>query len=574
MTTTRADSSRPVLILGAGINGCAVARELALNGVPVWLVDSADIAFGATSRSSRLIHGGLRYLEYRDIGLVQESLIERERLLRLAPQFVTALRLSIPVAGWLGGLATAALRFTRLAGRGFGFSTSRRRGLLAVRIGLFLYDWLASRASREAHDRAACHRNRSGHGDSPGPQISRRTFPWVCEYSDAQMIYPERFALALLADAQRAASENGTAFEVRTRSEVSREADRFLIHSSERSAEELSPQLAINATGAWGDLTLKSLDAGQPKLFAGTKGSHLYSTHPELRTALGGHGIYAEAADGRLVFILPCGEGTLVGTTDLPFGDSPGEAVAGDDEVEYLLKMVNSVFDPETVTLTREDVEMRHAGVRPLPHVESARTAAIPRGHSIHESNLDGVKVLTLIGGKLTTCRALAEEVAERIVAASSKEPPVRSDSRIVPGGEDWPESSDVLALRLRELSTQHDLTEAQTLAVWKLIGNRFDELAEFLADADARSSVAGTVIPLGFVRWSIRCEFATRLEDLVERRLMLTFSSQLSRATLGALAAELVAAEHLKPDETAAAIDKATERLRHYYGKSLTPTA
>ena len=98
MTTTRADSSRPVLILGAGINGCAVARELALNGVPVWLVDSADIAFGATSRSSRLIHGGLRYLEYRDIELVQESLIERERLLQLAPQFVTPHRRSIPVS--------------------------------------------------------------------------------------------------------------------------------------------------------------------------------------------------------------------------------------------------------------------------------------------------------------------------------------------------------------------------------------------------------------------------------------------------------------------------------------------
>lgn len=574
MTTTRADSSRPVLILGAGINGCAVARELALNGVPVWLVDSADIAFGATSRSSRLIHGGLRYLEYRDIGLVQESLIERERLLKLAPQFVTPLRLSIPVPGWLGGLAAAAFRFTRLAGRGFGFSTSRRRGLLAVRIGLWLYDWLAARGSRGTHDHATCRRNRSEVEDAPGPQISRHTFSWVCEYSDAQMIFPERFALALLADAGGAANENGTAFEVRTWSEVSRDGSRFLIRARDGSAEELSPRFVINATGAWGDLTLKSLDAGQPKLFAGTKGSHLYSTHADLRDALGGHGIYVEAADGRLVFILPCGEGTLIGTTDLPFGDCPGEAIAGDDEVDYLLRMVNSVFDPETVRLTRDDVEMRHAGVRPLPHVATARTAAIPRGHSIHPSNLDGVKVLTLIGGKLTTCRALAAEVAEQIVAASSRESPVRSDSRIVPGGEDWPNSRDTMEQHLRQLSTQHGLTEAQTLAVWKLVGNRFSELAKFLRNAEARKSLAGTDIPLAFVRWSIRHEFAVQLQDLVERRLMLTFSSQISRTTLEELAAELVAAGHLKSGETEAAIDEATKRLRHYYGKSLMPTA
>ena len=106
---------QPVLILGAGINGAAVARDLAINGVPVCIVDRNDVAYGATSRSSRLIHGGLRYLEYRDIDLVRESLEERERLLRLAPHFVTPLRLAIPIAQRLGGLTSGAVRFSGLA---------------------------------------------------------------------------------------------------------------------------------------------------------------------------------------------------------------------------------------------------------------------------------------------------------------------------------------------------------------------------------------------------------------------------------------------------------------------------
>ena len=112
---TEATFVKPVLILGAGINGAAVARDLAINGIPVCIVDTGDVAGGATSRSSRLIHGGLRYLEYRDTALVRESLLERERLLQLAPQFVKPLRLTIPVARRFGGLWAGFVRFSGLA---------------------------------------------------------------------------------------------------------------------------------------------------------------------------------------------------------------------------------------------------------------------------------------------------------------------------------------------------------------------------------------------------------------------------------------------------------------------------
>jgi glycerol-3-phosphate dehydrogenase len=558
--------ARPVLILGAGINGCAVARELALNGVPVWLVDSGDIARGATSRSSRLIHGGLRYLEYRDIALVRESLRERERLLKLAPQFVTPLRLAIPVSNWLGGLFTAACRFTGLTRAGVSLGKTGRRGLIAVRTGLVLYDWLVGRSSLGKHRVTAL---RDSAGNKSGPHVDRRTFRWVCEYSDAQMLCPERFVLALLADAKGAAEKSGSCFEIRTWSRVSRDGKCYRISggaAGSSKAESIEPALVINATGAWGDLTLDSLEIEESQLFAGTKGSHLYSRHAGLREALCDAGIYAEAADGRLVFILPCGEGTLVGTTDLPHEKSPEEAVADDDEVEYLLEMVNSVFD--SISLSVDDVEMRHAGVRPLPRVDTEKTSAIPRGHSIHSSWQDDVEVLTLIGGKLTTCRTLAEEVVDKVLMKTGSPRVADTAARIVPGGEDWPGSADAIQDRIRPLADQHRLSEAQAGAVWSLIGNRFAEVFSSSSTVNGRRSLSGTDIPLEFVRWSIHNEDCTKLEDLFERRLMLTFSAGLSRETLRELAEELVRAGRLVPGEAEAAIDEATIRLRHYYGK------
>jgi len=164
---------RPVLILGAGVNGCAVARELVLNNVPVVLVDITDIATGATAKSSRLIHGGLRYLEYADFHLVSESLRERERQLTLAPQFVKPLRLHIPVRRRLGGLIQSAFRFTGLTRFSLGrklaanLSPWSERGLYTVRFGLWLYDWLARSSLLPDH---SVHRLGEGEAAVPEPE--------------------------------------------------------------------------------------------------------------------------------------------------------------------------------------------------------------------------------------------------------------------------------------------------------------------------------------------------------------------------------------------------------------------
>lgn len=564
----------PVAILGAGINGCAVARELAINGVPVWLIDTHDIAYGATARSSRLIHGGLRYLEYRDFALVRESLAERERLLKTAPQFVTPLRLRIPVNRLWGGLWAGALKFSGLAKTSFGqsllpSSSASVRGMLAVSFGLEIYDWLAGQSSLPGHRVMRA---------SNAPGLARE-MEWICEYSDCQMLYPERFVLGLLADGQRAASVYQRDFEVRVGHAASCTED--LLRLTPQTAapqdqgveERLEPSFIINATGAWGDETLRSLGRTESALFAGTKGTHLYAHSPTLKAALSGYGVYAEANDGRLVFILPCGDGTLIGTTDEVFQGDPGSAVATPDDVSYLLAMVNSVF-PD-VGLKESDIEMHHAGVRPLPNVASSSTSAIPRGHSIVPTTLNGIPALTLVGGKLTTCRALAAEVTDIVLQRLGLPRRESSIRRLVPGAEAFPTDEEERRQHFKDLAKRYRLTPQQVACVWSFIGNRFGEvfapinvLPTDRDDDSTRPSLIGTDIPLEFVRWSIKQEWARTLDDLVERRLMLIFRSKLTLETLRALANELVSANLLALSEVEATIASTRDRLRAIYGK------
>ncbi|MBI1312785.1 FAD-dependent oxidoreductase [bacterium] len=567
---------QPVVILGAGINGAAVARDLAINGVPVLIVESGDVAQGATSRSSRLIHGGLRYLEYRDLRLVRESLAERERLLKTAPQFVRPICLHIPVSRAIGGLTSAAIRFSGLSATQFGQSLLRRchspRGLIAVRFGLWLYDLLARGSSLPRHSV-----QHSGGGKRG----------WQCAYWDAQLEFPERFVLSMLHDAQAAAEELGIEFRVLTRHRLRISRGNVAIEPIAPQANVLAqsstvddrpitlrPSLVINATGAWGDATLQSLGVKQPPLFAGTRGSHLFTTHAPLRHLVDDGGIYAEAGDGRLVFILPLGRGVLIGTTDLPHAGSPGDAVATDDEVTYLLDMVNSVL-PEA-DLRHEHVEVRHAGVRPLPRTPDRSAAAVPRGHTVSWSDSDGVPIATLIGGKLTTCRQLAEEVSDAVFRRQGLLRQHSTIDRPLPGhpanrtGESRPIAPNTSFGTGVDEPDHREITAEQAQTIRRLVGERLDEIcfAKDFKPANGTDNLTGTTIPRGFVRWSIRREWVTQLNDLVERRLMLVFEPELQQATLEELADLLVAEGRLAQPDRDAEIERSISLLERFQGK------
>lgn len=547
----------PVLILGAGINGAALARELALNGVPVIIVDIADLASGATAYSSRLIHGGLRYLEYGEFDLVRESLAERTRLLRLAPQFVRPLRLFIPVAGRFGGLGPTLRRFIGLETK----SDRRRnqpRGLWLVRMGLRMYDAYARDPELpryEVHTLGA-----------PGaPTVDGRAYRWLCAYWDAQIRYPERFVVALLEDARRAAADRGAKFELWTYHQAKvNGAQVEIVNARGAAIQRFTPSAVINATGAWVDHALSALGVPSRRMMGGTKGSHFFTHNARLRDALGGEAIYAEASDGRPVFVLPFGDGALVGTTDERFTGDPRDAVASPSELRYLIDTVNALVP--TAELTAGDVAFHYSGVRPLPAVASGRTAAITRRHWLEEHTGAPWPLYSIIGGKLTTCRSLAEGAAATLLKKLNRPLKKTSADRVLPGAEDFPRDDAARQALFARWASESGMAEDQIAAIWPLFGM---ELATYLKSdvSDDRKSVAGTSLPRGFVRWIIAREWVTRLEDLVERRLLLMYEPRLSVATLQELAALL--AESRTTDQSTQ-IAATIARLQSFYGLRL----
>lgn len=572
---SRESSAPRVVILGAGVNGCAVARELALNGVSTWVVDANDISFGATSKSSRLIHGGLRYLEYGEFRLVQESLHERGRLRRLAPHFVRPLRLFIPVKSRLSGLAASALRFMGVTRIGFMKNLTRQfrraRGLWLVDLGLAFYDWFAAGPEFPKH---TVHEI----GTHGTPEINPHRCRWLAAYSDAQMWGTERFCVALLDDARRIAREQSIDFRVVTHADVSWDAGTLVINpdrnrpaldSDSSISFRVEPDLVVNATGAWGDRTLAGLNIPCPPLFGGTKGSHFLTWNRRLAAALHGHGVYAEAEDGRLVFILPHGDAVLVGTTDERFEHSPEEAVASDAELDYLVGMVNRLM-PQ-IGLTRDDIATHYSGVRPLPRADGT-TASVTRDHAVVPMQADGVTVLTLVGGKLTTCRAFGETVADDVMKRLGVVRTADTRERVVPGNADYPLDPATLESRIVSLAEQSGLTLESAREVWSLFGTGAEAI---LAECRAAESAAelpdiieGTALPTSVVRWIVRNEWVETLDDLVERRLMLVFGRQLSEETLASLARCLVAEGKLADEDVEQAVATTSTRLLAYYGR------
>ena len=558
------DQIASVLILGAGINGAALARELALNGMPVVIVDSADVCFGATAYSSRLIHGGLRYLEYGDFALVRESLAERARLLRLAPQFVRPLHIHIPVSQRSGGWLRGAMSF--LGGKGS--DKPSQRGLWLIRTGLWLYD-------RFARDPSLPHRTVRRVGHDAGPTVDPQRYRWLCGYWDAQIRFPERYVQALLADARQLAHEAGVPFRVLTYHHVRQRgtAVDLLPISKDSVAESLQVSAIVNATGAWVDLTLRELDVPSPKLMGGTKGTHFITFHDGLRRALGDQALYAEAADGRPVFILPFGESVLVGTTDIPFSGRPEEALASGEELDYLVAAVNDIFPP--VRLTQSELELHYCGVRPLPASHAATPASVTRRHKLVEHATKPVPMFSVVGGKLTTSRQLAEEATATILASVDKKVSRDSRGRAVPGGEDYPASSAALVDVQQQLATEFGLSQDQVAFAWPLFGMR---LRSVLVEASRSEptgdwkTLSGTMLPLAIARWTVVHEGPRTLDDLVERRLMLLYHRPLTAECLRQLAALLVEAGIICNQDVETHVAATVKRLQDHFGKQIAP--
>ena len=575
-------AEKTIIVLGAGINGAAVARELTLSGVNVFVVDDGDIAAGATAWSTRLIHGGLRYLEYGEIGLVRESLIERNRLVTLAAHLVRPLPFYLPVEGRWGGMWAAAARLVGCESLARAWQGRRGRGSWTVGVGLSLYDLLAAGAGWQRHRLV-----RAGHGGMP--QVDTTVFPQAAIYADAQLLFPERFTVELLVDARGIAATTGTRFEVCTHRHLLFGHDGTVtIGPSPQGGDPLvvHPDAVVNATGAWVDRTLETLCAGTGTaagrhLIGGTKGSHLLVRNANLRSALANHGVYAEATDGRPIFVLPFGpELVLVGTTDIPFSGDPAAARTDEAEIVYLLAAVARLFPG--VAVRREHVQQHYCGVRPLPNVagDPRSPAGVTRRHLLVRHDGSPWPLWSIVGGKLTTCRSLAETTAATVLNTLGVSVRGTSRERPLPGNCDGA-TREAAVLECRRLAEQAGVSRVEAGEVAEQTVGLFGARAASVWLPDDRpvsepESVAGPRgalirgigLPTAAVEFCIREEWATTLDDLIERRLMLSFHERLSREAITDVAEILSSGGRLAPDRVAEAVDGCVGRLEERYGR------
>jgi glycerol-3-phosphate dehydrogenase len=222
-----------------------------------------------------------------------------------------------------------------------------------------------------------------------------------------------------------------------------------------------------------------------------------------------------------------------------------------------------------SLQLSRDDIDWHYAGVRPLPYVDHRTPASITRRHWLHEHEEAPLPTYSVIGGKLTTCRSLAETSAATVLRRLGWTPKTVTRDRPFPGGEDFPGDVAAISLRQKQLAEQRRLPASQVAAIWQLCGTRTSDILAQLPDP-AGEPLDHTDLPLSFARWVIDHEWAGTLEDLVERRLMLLYQSRLTRRALDQLAGQLVAAGRLSASQTTPEVDRLIHRLRDRYGKAV----
>lgn len=515
-----------LIVVGAGINGAGIARDAAMRGLKVLLLDKGDISAGTTQWSTRLIHGGLRYLEHYEVHLVRESLAEREKLLRIAPHLVKPLRFVVPI-----------------------YERSRR-GPGLIRLGMLGYDVLSFDKSVPNHKMLSRDKALEQYpGLNPDGLLGAAT------YYDGQVEYAERIAV------ENAVSAHEHGATVLTYCEVTRLLleERGAGNLPEVTGVEFEDRLGggtytahapitVNVAGPWVDRVLAGSGAfgydhepgtgegeNHGRMIGGTKGSHIVvDTFPGAPT----DALYVEARrDGRPYFIVPWNGRYLIGTTDFRYMGDLDYVSAEDNEIEYLIDETNAVI-PQA-NLSREDVLFTYSGVRPLPFRPEGSESSITRSHVVYDHatgesvagghltvegggpKVDGL--LSIVGGKLTTYRNLARQTVDVAFDKLHLHAPRSSTGKVpLPGGAT--EDFEVFAAEFKATS---GLTDELAERLLKIYGTRAPAvLAMSGDDSSLRMPLSHTItVETGIigaeVLYAIRHEMAQTLSDVLLRRTM-----------------------------------------------------
>jgi len=538
-----------VIVIGAGINGAGIARDAAMRGLRVLMLDKGDLSSGTTQWATRLIHGGLRYLEHYEFALVRESLRDREAILHIAPHLVHPLGFLVPV-------------YDRSA-----------RGPLMIRLGMTLYDALSFDKSMDRHKMFNVQKVKERE-----PGLNTTGLKAAAFYYDAQVEYAERVAV------ESAVSARNNGATVITYASV----DKLIMDNDNNvTGVEFSDQLGggetyqvhapvtVNVAGPWVDEILAELQkpgTGEEsgKFMGGTKGSHLVVD--PFPGAPKGEALYVEARkDGRPYFIVPWNGRYLIGTTDLRYDGNLDHVQATEEEIQYLLDETNYVIP--AANLTREDVLFTYSGVRPLPFSPAGETGGVTRSHVVYDhatnESAAGGKVtsksaemphvgglLSIIGGKLTTYLNLGRQTTDAVFEKLDRKGPKSTSRKVpLPGGE----TSDFKSFS-EGFKAASNIPEVLQDRLLKLYGVRTSQVLALAKDdpelAEPLSSNVSVETALigAEVIWAIREEMAETLSDVLLRRTMAGYGPDVALDVVDA-AAE-VAVEHCGWDKERAERD------------------
>jgi glycerol-3-phosphate dehydrogenase len=476
------DGIYDLAVIGGGVNGCGIARDAAGRGLSVYLCEQGDLASGTSSAATKLIHGGLRYLEYFEFRLVREALMEREVLWRMAPHIVWPLRFVLP---YHKGLRPAWM----------------------LRLGLFLYDHMGGRKLLPPTKTLDLTRDAAGQPLKPG--IYRRGFEYSdCWVEDARLV-------ALNA---RDAKDRGAVIRTRTRAVAAeRGADVWQItteNSRNGQRETVRARILVNAAGPWvAHVLALTLGRDAPADVRLVQGSHIVV--PKLFDH--GRCYIFQNADNRIIFAIPYERDfTLIGTTDLDYAGDPAKVAASQDEIEYLCAAASEYF---AQAVAPKDVVWTYSGVRPL-YDDGANTAQAATRDYVLELDEAAAPLLSVFGGKITTYRRLALHVLEKLGHLLSPEARARHDwsaGAPLPGGDFPVQGFESL---LADLARDYPWLEAvQCRRLARAYGTRARRILGTAKDKAALGRDFGAGLSEAEVLYLMREEWAEEAADVVWRR-------------------------------------------------------
>jgi glycerol-3-phosphate dehydrogenase len=527
-----------LIVIGAGINGAGIARDAAMRGLSTLLLDKGDISAGTTQWATRLIHGGLRYLEYYEIPLVRESLRDREVLFHIAPHLVKPLGFMIPIY------------------------EHTKHGPLKVRLGMVAYDVLSFDKSVGNHKMLS-----PEEALEREPGLNPEGLRGAAFYYDGQVEYAERIAV------ENAISAHEHGAVVLNYAKV----DRLIVEDGAVTGVEFIDVLGggryeahapvtVNVAGPWVDEVLRRIDrygASEKRMIGGTKGSHLVVD--PFPGAPKGEALYVEARrDGRPYFIVPWNGRYLIGTTDIRYEDDLDYVSADEDEIEYLLDETNHVIPG--ANLSRDDVLFTYSGIRPLPYQPEGAEGSVTRSHIIHDHAEEDPRIgglISIVGGKLTTFRNLARQTVDKVYEKLDlKVPQSRAGKVPLPGGA----VGDFEAFAA-EFKVTSGLTDELSERLLKLYGARAPDVLQMAGeDSSLRMPLSpSATVESGLlgaeVLYAFRREMAQTLSDVLLRRTMVGLGPKVALDVDEAAAQ--VAVRHLGWDKERA--EREVQNFREY---------